>query len=113
VAASGVGDVRWSTAELIGIERHVVSRATGRADEGTAIVPDDVLAEVMERRPTLAAEQAEMVTRLCTSGNGIDVVCAAAGTGKTYTLDAAREAWEASGHRVVGAALAGIAAQEL
>jgi ATP-dependent exoDNAse (exonuclease V) alpha subunit len=54
-----------------------------------------------------------MVRRLCTSGNGIDVVCAAAGTGKTYTLDAAREAWEASGFRVIGAALAGIAAQEL
>lgn len=113
VAASGIGDARWSTAELIGIERHVVGRATARADEGTAIVPDDLLAEVMERRPTLAAEQAEMVTRLCTSGNGIDVVCAAAGTGKTYTLDAVREAWETSGHRVIGAALAGIAAQEL
>ncbi|MBK9179967.1 MAG: relaxase domain-containing protein [Acidimicrobiales bacterium] len=113
VAATGIGDVRWSTAELIGIERHVVGRSTARADEGTAIVPDDVLAEMMERRPTLTAEQAEMVTRLCTSGNGIDVVCAAAGTGKTYTLDAAREAWEASGHRVIGAALAGIAAQEL
>ena len=76
-------------------------------------MPGEVVAEVMERRPTLGAEQADMVTRLCTSGNGIDVVCAAAGTGKTYTLDAAREAWEASGHRVIGAALAGIAAQEL
>jgi Ti-type conjugative transfer relaxase TraA len=113
VAASGVGDIRWSTAELIGIERHVVGRATARTDERTAVVPAEVLGEVMDRRPTLAAEQAEMVIRLCTSGNGIDVVCAAAGTGKTYTLDAAREAWDASGHRVIGAALAGIAAQEL
>jgi Ti-type conjugative transfer relaxase TraA len=113
VAAAGIGDARWSTAELIGIERHVVDRATARTGEGTCVVDGHVLAEVMARRPTLAAEQAEMVGRLCTSGNGIDVVCAAAGTGKTYTLDAAREAWETAGYRVIGAALAGIAAQEL
>jgi conjugative relaxase-like TrwC/TraI family protein len=113
IAAAGIGDARWSTTELIGIERHVVARSTARADEGTCVVDGGVLAEVMARRPTLASEQAEMVARLTTSGNGIDVVCAAAGTGKTYTLDAAREAWEASGHRVIGAAMAGIAAQEL
>ncbi len=113
VAATGIGDARWSTTELIGIERHLVDRATARAGEGACVVPGGVLAEVLARRPTLTPEQAEMVTRLCVSGNGIDVVCAAAGTGKTYTLDAARDAWEASGHRVIGAALAGIAAQEL
>ena len=54
-----------------------------------------------------------MVTRLTRSGNGIDVVSAAAGTGKTYTLDAARDAWQRAGYRVIGAAQAGIAAQEL
>ena len=30
VAATGMADARWSTAELIGIERHVVDRATAR-----------------------------------------------------------------------------------
>jgi len=113
VAATGVSEVRWSTAELIGIERHVVERATARASTGACVVPGDLVDEVIARRGTLSAEQAEMVNRLCTSGNGIDVVCAAAGTGKTYTLDAVREAWEASGHRVIGAALAGIAGREL
>jgi conjugative relaxase-like TrwC/TraI family protein len=113
IVAAAIGEARWSTAELIGIERHVVGRSTARVDEGTCVVDGGVLADVMARRPTLAAEQAEMVAKLTTSGNGIDVVCAAAGTGKTYTLHAAREAWEVSGHRVIGAALAGIAAQEL
>jgi Ti-type conjugative transfer relaxase TraA len=113
VAAPGVAEGRWSTAELIGIERKVVDRATARSGETTCVVPADVLARVLDRRPTLSAEQVEMVQRLCTSGNGIDVVSAAAGTGKTYTFDAVREAWEASGHRVIGAALAGIAGQEL
>jgi hypothetical protein len=113
IAAGELGEVRWSTAELIGIERHLVQRATARTTERTGVVDTDVLDQVLERRPTLSAEQAEMVQRLCGSGNGIDVVCAAAGTGKTYTLDAAREAWEASGHQVIGAALAGRAAEEL
>ncbi len=113
VAAGGLGDVRWSTMELIGIEQHLVYRATRRTTERAGVVDPKVLGEVLARRPTLSGEQAEMVQRLCGSGNGIDVVCAAAGTGKTYTLDAAREAWEASGHRVIGAALAGRAAQEL
>ena len=67
----------------------------------------------MRRRPTIAGEQAEMVRRLALDGDGVAVVVGQAGTGKTFALAAAREAWEASGYRVVGAALARRAAREL
>jgi ATP-dependent exoDNAse (exonuclease V) alpha subunit len=43
----------------------------------------------------------------------IEVLVAAAGTGKTTTLAAARDAWDASGIPIVGAALAARAAGEL
>jgi conjugative relaxase-like TrwC/TraI family protein len=113
VIAASSPEPRWSTLELIGLEQDLVDRATTRAGDGSGIVPHQVLNRVLASRPTLEAEQAEMVTRLTRSGNGIDVVSAAAGTGKTYTLDAARDAWQAAGYRVIGAAQAGIAAQEL
>jgi hypothetical protein len=50
---------------------------------------------------------------MTTSGNGVDVVVAAAGTGKTFCLDAAHDAWGRAGHRVIGAALAATAAAQL
>ena len=40
-----------------------------------------------------------MVRRLTTDGAGVSVVVGKAGTGKTFALAAAREAWEASGYR--------------
>jgi len=47
------------------------------------------------------------------SGNGIDVLTAPAGAGKTFAFAAARAAWERSGYRVIGAAQTGVAADEL
>ncbi|MDP9134200.1 MAG: AAA family ATPase, partial [Actinomycetota bacterium] len=61
----------------------------------------------------LSDEQQTMVRQLVTSGDGVAVVRAKAGTGKTTAIDAARELWERDGYRVIGAALAGRAADEL
>ncbi|MEJ7715172.1 MAG: AAA family ATPase [Thermoleophilaceae bacterium] len=61
----------------------------------------------------LSDEQATMVSGLVSSGDGVQIVRAKAGTGKTTAIDAARELWERDGHRVVGAALAARAADEL
>ena len=63
--------------------------------------------------PRSGDEQAALIAGLTTSGAGVEIVSAAAGTGKTFCLDAAREAWEKSGHRVVGCALAARAAAQL
>ena len=55
-----------------------------------------------------------MVRRLTRDGDGVAVVVGQAGTGKTFALAAAREAWEAQRRHVsVGAAVARRAAREL
>lgn len=113
IVAAPIQRGRWSTRELIELEQRLVGTALERVGDGSGTVAEDVLAEVLARRPTLSDEQAEMVTRLVREGNGVQVVCAAAGTGKTYTLDAVRDAWERAGYQVLGAAVAGRAAQEL
>ena len=87
-----------------GRDRHIVE---------TAVVAGDIVEAAVAARPTLSDEQIEMVWKLCRAGDGVAVVAAAAGTGKTYALDTARVAWEADGYRVLGAALAAKAAREL
>jgi conjugative relaxase-like TrwC/TraI family protein len=113
IVAAGVVEARWSTRELIDIEHRLVDQAMTRTGSVTGLVGWRTVVDTLAARPTLSPEQAAMVRRLTNSGNGVEVVCAAAGTGKTFTLDAARDAWERAGYTVRGAALAGRAAQEL
>jgi ATP-dependent exoDNAse (exonuclease V) alpha subunit len=81
--------------------------------EGAGVAREEDVAAAVHTRPELVGEQAQMVESLTRSGDGVEVVRAAAGTGKTFALEAARDAWEASGYRVYGCALSARAAVEL
>ena len=104
---------RFSTPELLALERRVVHDAHERAEQGIATVGQVQLKLALIGRTDLSAEQRALVIALTTSGNGVDVVVGAAGTGKTTALALARSAWESSRHRVLGCALAARAAAEL
>ncbi|WP_025091671.1 Ti-type conjugative transfer relaxase TraA [Brucella intermedia] len=77
---------------------------------------DDAISVVESRDPAktfkLAVEQVDALGHV-TGDSGIAVVVGLAGAGKSTLLDAARIAWEADGRRVIGAALAGKAAEGL
>jgi conjugative relaxase-like TrwC/TraI family protein len=103
---------RWSTVEMLNTERRILERAADGLDAGLAVVDGDVLDEVMAKH-SLSDEQAAMVDTLCSSGRSIDVVVGRAGTGKTYALAAATDAWRHAGLRPIGLALAARAAAEL
>ena len=104
---------RSSTEELLALETRLVDRAVAHTNEVLGIAAEHSVLAALAARPSLSDEQVEMVVALTTSGRTVDVVIAAAGTSKTFSLDAARDAWQRSDHHAIGTALAARAAAEL
>jgi AAA domain/TrwC relaxase len=123
----GAGEWHYTTRELLATETAAAQAAIGRRAQGVGVVPASVLDRVLaprpaeatavdhgdQGRPALSDEQAAMVRALVSSGDGVQVVNAKAGSGKTTALRAAREAWQEAGYRVIGATLAARAARQL
>ena len=109
----GPDDRRFTTRELLALEREVVEGAVARRGDRTAVAQPPAVEAALAARPSLSDEQLAMCRALLTSGDGVQVIRGHAGTGKTYALDACRAAWEASGMEVLGAALSARAAAEL
>jgi conjugative relaxase-like TrwC/TraI family protein len=104
---------RWSTPELLGVERSLVAGAERRQGEQTGVVAAELVRTTLAAYPTIGTDQAGMVRDLCQRGDGVSVVVGRAGTGKTFALGVARHAWQTVGYRVLGAAPTGIATMSL
>jgi ATP-dependent exoDNAse (exonuclease V) alpha subunit len=104
---------RYTTAEILKMEGLMLGSVERMAQKSAAIDPS--IAEVaIASRKHLAEEQKNAVRHL-TAADGSRIACMTgkAGTGKSTTLDTCRLAWETAGHKVIGCALAGVAADEL
>ena len=105
---------RMTTADLVSAERRLIASAVGRAGEGTAVVDERTLTRALTAsdRP-LTEEQDAAVRSVTRSGNGVDVIEALAGTGKTFTAGTIGQVYEDAGYHVIGIAPTGRAVREL
>jgi conjugative relaxase-like TrwC/TraI family protein len=104
---------RWSTPDLLSVERALVAAAQARQGERAGVVTPELVRATLAACPTIGEDQAGMVRDLCRRGDGVSVVEGRAGTGKTFALGVTRHAWQLGGHRVLGCAPTGIATMSL
>lgn len=101
-------DIRYTTRTNYELEKTLVETAERihkRQDHG---VSEKTLQSVFKRTKwqTIEAEQQEAVKKI-TTGEDLALVSGMAGTGKSFMLGCAHEAWTAQGYKVVGAAFTG------
>jgi conjugative relaxase-like TrwC/TraI family protein len=113
VADRALEERRWSTPELLAVEQRLVTSATGRTGEQTAVASHQAVREALAAHPTAGQDQQAMVRDLCQGGQGVALVVGKAGTGKTFALGAARHAWQLDGYQLLATAPTGIATMSL
>ncbi len=103
-------ELRYTTREMIDIEQRMADHAVQLTRNVGRQIDRSVVSRLAESR-TLTPEQLAAVEHIVSTSGAIACVQGHAGTGKSYMLDTAREAWESHGYQVRGAALAGKAAK--
>lgn len=102
------GITRYTTREMLRLELEAVGNSLARKEERrhAVAVDENLLAG-------LSDEQAQAVKHITQDVGAVKCVRGLAGTGKSFMLARARQAWEAGGYNIIGAALAGKAADGL
>jgi len=112
----GAGRERFTSRQMLAVEQDLERSAARLSGTDSHRVPQSFVQKAVEsakvRGLDISGEQRDALEHVTGSGD-LALVVGYAGSGKSAMLGAAREAWEASGFRVQGAALSGIAAESL
>src|SRR5581483_3166352 len=106
---------RYSTSELMQLERSALELVDRGADSDAPALDDGILDNSLpdQLRERLLREQRAMVGKVATSRDRVVCVVGVAGAGKTTAAHALATAFASSGIDVVGAAPPGVAAEKL
>ncbi len=104
----------YSTVDLLALEQCLADQvASRRVGERSPEVMPSIVWSVFEERPSLSGEQRDLISGVCRTTDAVSVVVAGPGTGKTFCLDAIRDAFQRSGYATIGCALSASAAHQL
>ena len=108
------GRDKFSTTQMMEIEKRVHSTIKERANEKGHVVSRRTLESVIsEKFATITHEQRTALEASVTSPSGISIIQGVAGSGKSFTMKAVREVYEREGYRVQGLSPTNKAAREL
>ena len=105
------GEDLFCTRTMLMSEKTMLNNASAMKSSRDHLSDQNIINQTAKNY-TMSGEQ-EKAFRSIVSGGDISVMIGRAGTGKSYTLGAVREAYEAGGYLVRGLALSGIAAEGL
>ena len=107
----------WTSRELRELEQQALDSARERSGERVGVASvgarEAGLEGAAERHGHAFTEEHREALETISGEGGVVALVGEAGTGKGVVLDAAREAWERDGQRVIGTAIAGATAQRL
>jgi len=106
------GMEQYTTKEILQLEQDIVDFAKNGQNKDDWKLSEESINEAIEAKEGISKEQQNALRHITGSGQ-VSCVTGAAGTGKSFMLEAAKDAFESEGYKVTGCSLSGKAAAEL
>lgn len=103
----------FTTKKMWELETNLLQTVDVLKNRKGAVVSQKRVDRILTKHSELSSEQQSAVRHLLQTRGALKCLTGVAGAGKTRTLNAVKEAFEAAGYKVVGTALSGAAKEEL